>query len=374
MAHAYTPGLKVTNYTVLRKSRILPLKGDVLVEAGAEVDPDTVVAKTLLPGDVIPVNVANALGIEPNEVPECMRKKEGDACKKDELLAESKSFFGLFKGTVKAPHDGTVESVSKVTGQVIIRKEPMPVQVTAYMKGRVVSVIENEGVEIESPCSFVQGIFGVGGETHGQIAFACSAPKEILDEGKVSEAFKDKVVVGGALVTAGAIKKLISVGARGLVTGGIDDIDLREFLGYDIGVAITGTEDFGITIVVTEGFGNIQMSGKTFTLLQSHEGHEASINGATQIRAGVIRPEVIIPIEEAGPSEGGRKNFSHGLDIGTPVRIIRQPWFGALGTVSALPSELQVLESGSKARVVEVKIEEGDTVIVPRANIEILEE
>ncbi len=374
MAHAYTPGLKVSNYTVLKKRRILPLKGEVLVAVDTEVTPDTVVAKTLLPGDVTPVNVVNALGVEPGEVPGCMKKQEGEACKKDELLAESKSFFGLFKGTVTAPHDGTIESVSKVTGQVIIRKEPMPVQVAAYMKGRVVSVIENEGVEIESVCSFVQGIFGVGGETHGPLALACGEPAEVLDEGKISDTFKDKIVAGGALVTAEAIKKLIAVGARGLITGGIDDIDLREFLGYDIGVAITGTEDFGITIVVTEGFGNIQMSEKTFSLLQSHEGHEASITGATQIRAGVIRPEVIIPVEESDTREGEKDEFEHGLVEGTPVRIIRQPWFGILGTVTSLPSELQTLESGSKARVVEVEIEEGKRVIIPRANIEILED
>lgn len=374
MAHAYTPGLKVSERTVLKKSRILPLQGEVLVSVDDAVTPETVVAKTMLPGDVTPVNVANALGVEPGEVSACMKKKEGEACKKEDLLAESKSFFGLFKGTVLAPHDGTIESISKVTGQVIVRKEPMPVQVKAYVHGRVVGVIENEGVEVETVCSFVQGIFGVGGEIHGEIAFACADPSEVLDEKKVNTELKDKIVVGGSLVTAEAIKKLIAVGARGLVTGGIDDIDLRKFLGYDIGVAITGTEDFGITVVVTEGFGAIRMNFKTFNLLKSHEGKEASINGATQIRAGVIRPEVIIPHGDTSSLPGVKKGFDKGLDTGIPVRIIRQPYFGILGTVTALPSELQVLESGSKARIVEVQIEGGEKVIIPRANIEILEE
>lgn len=374
MAHAYTPGLKVSQFTVLRKRRILPLKGDVLVNVNDPVNPDTVVAKTLLPGEVTPINVANILGLEPGGIPGSMLKKEGDSFKKGEVLARSKSFFGLFKSSVQAPHEGTIESVSKVTGQVIIRGQPMPVQVKAYMKGKVVGIFENEGVELETNCAFVQGIFGVGGETYGRIAFACEQPSEVLDESKVNDNFKDKIVVGGALVTAEAIKKLIRVGARGLVTGGLDDIDLRKFIGYDIGVAITGTEDFGITIIVTEGFGNIKMSNKTFKLLKSHEGMEASINGATQIRAGVIRPEVIIPVNEFDASKIVKKELARGLEEGTPIRIIRQPYFGALGKVTALPSELQVLESGSKARVVEVEIEEGKKVIIPRANIEILED
>jgi len=46
MAHAYTPGLKVTENFLLRKRRILPLQGDVVVKVGQHVGPDDVVAKT----------------------------------------------------------------------------------------------------------------------------------------------------------------------------------------------------------------------------------------------------------------------------------------------------------------------------------------
>jgi hypothetical protein len=33
------------------------------------------------------------------------------------------------------------------------------------------------------------------------------------------------------------------------------------------------------------------------------------------------------------------------LDIGKPVRIIRDPYFGLIGSVSGLPQELRVLAS-----------------------------
>ena len=39
----------------------------------------------------------------------------------------------------------------------------------------------------------------------------------------------------------------------------------------------------------------IQMGAQTFDLLNENSDRLASINGATQIRAGVIRPEIIIP-------------------------------------------------------------------------------
>jgi hypothetical protein len=67
-----------------------------------------------------------------------------------------------------------------------------------------------------------------------------------------------------------------------------------------------------------------------------------------------------------------RDSESGELAIGRTLRIIRDPWFGMIGEVSALPAEPQVLGSGSKARVLEVKFPSGETAIVPRANVELI--
>jgi hypothetical protein len=373
MSHAYTPGLKVTENFRLRKQRILPLKGDVLVEAGAAVGPDDVVAETFLPGDVQICNVANQLGVDQAMVPGKMLKKEGDEVEQGEVIARSSAFFGLFKSSAQAPITGTIESISSVTGQVIIRGEPKPVQVKAYVRGKVVEVIPDEGVVVETFGTFIQGIFGVGGETFGELAIACDDPGQVLTPDHIKAEYRHKVVVGGSLVTAAALRKAIKHGVAGIVVGGFDDQDLRAFLGYDLGVAITGHEDLGITVIVTEGFGQIDMAPRTFDLLCRHAGSLASINGATQIRAGVIRPEVVIPVEGAEYVRHAAQS-SGALGPGTPLRIIRAPHFGKLGTVTDLPPEPRALESGSKARVVGVKLEDGSEVVVPRANVEIIED
>jgi hypothetical protein len=186
---------------------------------------------------------------------------------------------------------------------------------------------------------------------------------------------KGCIIIGGARVTKDAIDRAKTVGAAAIVTGGMDDQDLRNVLGYDLGVAITGSEKIGLTIIITEGFGEIAMAKRTFQLLASHIGREAAVNGSTQIRAGVMRPEVLIPLKSdakahglpsVGPSEGA-------LDVGRQVRIIRDPYFGVIGTVSAMPHELATLDSGSKARVLEVKFESGQKAFVPRANVELIE-
>ena len=81
---------------------------------------------------------------------------------------------------------------------------------------------------------------------------------------------------------------------------------------------------------------------------------KTSINGATQIRAGVVRPEIVIPlVPDAVETVGAGENESTEgiLEVGSSVRIIREPYFGQLGRVTELPVELQNLETEARVRV-----------------------
>jgi len=174
------------------------------------------------------------------------------------------------------------------------------------------------------------------------------------------------------------MRRARELGVASLVIGGIHDKDLRELLGYDLGVAITGTEQVGFTLVITEGFGTIPMATKTFELLAKHAGQKASISGATQIRAGVIRPEIIIPrqadAEAMIPVQAtASANERTGITVGSQVRVIRDPLFGRIGQVVELPAELKQIETESVVRVLEVKFADGTSAIIPRANVEIIQ-
>ena len=116
------------------------------------------------------------------------------------------------------------------------------------------------------------------------------------------------------------------------------------------------------------------MAKRTFELLTSRENSFASINGATQIRAGVIRPEIIIRIDEnVEKLQKDEKRLTGVLEINCPVRIIRDPYFGQIGKVSYLPPEPQILESGTKTRVLQVIFDNNEEVTIPRANVELIE-
>lgn len=373
MAHAYTAGLRVSENTVIRKERRLPLKGSVLVAKGDTVPAEDVVARTELPGEVASVNVANKLGLLAEEVLAHMTKHEGDAVEAGEVIASSKGLMGLFRSEATAPAAGTVESISSVTGQVLIRRAPVPVDVIAYVTGTVSEVYEGEGVQIETHGTFIQGIFGIGGEAIGDLVIRCASPGDVLDADNLGEDVAGKVVVGGRLVTRQALRRAVSVGAKAIVAGGVHDRDLEDFLGRSLGVAITGFETVGLTLVVTEGFGEVRMADRTFELLKAREGLKASVNGATQIRAGVIRPEVVVPLAGQAAAPEPRGEGEQGVEVGDTVRVIRDPYFGLLAQVADLPAELARVDTEAEVRIVELELQkDGTRVRIPRANIELI--
>jgi hypothetical protein len=373
MAHSYTPGLKVLQKTTVDKERRLPLKGDVLVKAGKKVAPEDIVARTHLPGNVQMVNIANLLNIDAQDIADVMLVEIGSEIKEGELLAETKGLFGFFKSSAASPVDSVLESISDITGQVVLRETPIPVEIDAYMNGKVASVLEEEGVVVTANAVFIQGIFGMGGENRGELRVLVDNREDELTPKMISDDVKGAVIVGGSFVSLEAYKKAISVGAAAVVAGGFNYHDLQDVLGYVLGVAITGSENLGTSLILTEGYGRIPMGNRSFELLQQHNGKFTSVNGSTQIRAGVIRPEIVIPltVEDAKGSKS-EKDTASGISAGSMVRVIRAPYFGDIGTVVSLPAELQQMESETMVRVAEVEIS-GKTLVIPRANLEMVE-
>ncbi len=361
----------MTESALLRKQRLLPLEGEVHVEMGDAVSSEQVIASTALPGNIQSVNVAHRLGVEPGEVAEAMLKGEGDSVEEGEVIARATAFLGLFKSSCEAPSAGTIESISSITGEVFFREPPIPVEIVAYVDGTVVEVLPGEGAVVECHGALVQGILGVGGEAHGPLRVLVEDRGQELRAEAIDESCRGVVIVGGSHAGADALKRAVQVEAAGVVVGGVDQADLEEFMGEPLGVAITGQEDIGTTVILTEGFGILDMAERTFAILKEREGKTASINGATQIRAGVIRPEVIVP--EAAKEAVATADMSSGIDVGSVVRIIREPHFGQLAEVKSLPEQLQKIETEASVRVLEAELQSGEQVCLPRANVELIQ-
>jgi len=374
MAAIFTPGLKVAADTMIVKDRRLPIEGDVLVSVGQRVTAGTIVARTELPGKVYPVNVANQLGTSAGRLKSFMLKGIGSTVAEGEVIAQTNGFMGLFASEAKAIISGTIESISTVSGEVILQAHPVPVEIDAYIDGIVVDVHADEGCVIQNRGSLIQGIFGLGGEVKGTLTVAVANSTDPLTPASLTKEMAGQIVVGGSYLPIETVERAISLGIAGIVTGGFDYDDIKDLLGYEVGVAITGGESLGLTIIVTEGFGQIEMAPGTFKLLQSHDGSKASINGATQIRAGVIRPEVAVTAAEPlTDSERWQAPEPTGIQLGDTIRAIRAPYFGRIGRVKSLPVDLLQLESETRVRIMEVEFDDGEIAMLPRANVESIE-
>ncbi|MGC8734857.1 MAG: hypothetical protein ACP5RD_07475 [bacterium] len=378
MAHAYVPGLKVLKRTIIKKERKLPIEGEVIVKVNDKVKAEDPIAKAFLPGPVDIINAANKLAIDPQELPLFLLKKEGDKVVEGETIIKYSSFFGLFKQEIKSSITGTIESISTSTGQIIIRKDPTLIETIAFVDGIIEEVIPKVGAIVKTYGTYIQGIFGIGREKIGKIKVIANDPNdEINSEKYLEKVEKGDIVVGGSYITKEIMDKLVNIGVVGIISGGIDAEVIKDILGYEIGVAVTGTENIPFTLVITEGFGKISMASKTFNLLKEAENKKASISGATQIRAGVIRPEIIIPFidEIEDISKIDENKFSTALQEGALVRIIREPYFGKIAQIIELPEEPTLIPTESKVRIAKIKIlETNEEILYPRANIELIEE
>jgi hypothetical protein len=336
------------------------------------VSASTVIGRASLPGDLSISRISESMGIEPHEVVAGLKVAIGDVIKEGQLLCEHRGLFGLFRTQYHAQSSGTVEVISERTGHLAIRAEPRFVERTAYLAGRVVSVDPGRSVTIEVGGALVQGIFGIGGERSGTIRNLTLEAGAVVTPGDLPADLSGAIVVGGTSPTPDTLREAAARGAVGFVTGSIDDRTIADYLGYDLGIALTGDEDVSMTVIVTEGFGRMPFGTRALTLFRAAEGREASLNGATQVRAGALRPEIVIP-GELNVTERSAKTAEPvvGLAIGALVRAIRVPYFGQIGEVVELPSEPHRIDTGAEVRVAGVAFADGQRAFIPRANLEL---
>jgi len=289
--------LQLFEDTVVRKERRMPTEGEVLVKLGDQVEPETVIARGVVENpDIRELRIYASLGISPDMVKSYMLKTIGEDVSKDEVIAIYRSFFGMSTKVARSPIDGKIENISSVTGRVIIRGHPIQMTVKAHMPGEVVDVIDGEGAVVETRATVLQGAYGLGGEAVGELVLAVDSADVPLTSEEIKAEHRGKVVVGGSVVTVEALRAAVKNGVNAVIVGGVDQKDLTEFLGYEIGVGVTGGEDFGFTLIITEGFGVEPMDEARFSLLERHEGRLACVDGTTQIRSRIQRPEVVVPL------------------------------------------------------------------------------
>ncbi len=279
------------------KDRRIPTRGEVLVELDQKVEPDTVIAKGTVPSQELQeLRLFRSLNVAPEDVKNHLLKHEGEGVEKDEVIAIARSFFGRQTRMARSPIDGVIEGFSSSTGRMMIRGHPVPVEVFSFIPGKIVKIFPEEGATVETNGYRYNGLFGVGGETHGPLTMAVESGNMPLTSSEITPEHNGKVLVGGSVVTLDALREAVKQGVKGIIVGGVDQKDLTYFLGYEIGLGVTGSEDIGLTLILTEGFGVNPIPDEPFNEFKELSGKLVCIDGATHIRSRALRPEIIIPL------------------------------------------------------------------------------
>jgi hypothetical protein len=363
-----------------RIERLLPHPGEVLIRMGQRVEPEDLVARAYVPGTPLIINVAQALMIAPADVPHAMRREVGNKVAQGDVLARSGSILGR---TCVAPIGGEIASVDHETGYVTISPDPQEYLLYAAVRGIVMEVLPNRGVRIETPAAQVYGVWGLGAERAGVLRLLVTDPSEMITPDMIDARSAYAILIGGSGITAAALRRAVQEQVRGVIVGGIDEHELRQFLGdesFDLWRANTGTwqvpvhpaaQQTELTLVVTEGFGTHTMAAPLFELLAEHDRQEALIEGKTSLRGPLMRPRVVVPLSARG---SGTQLEPPRLPMrpGATVRLLDHEHLGAVGRVRSASLTPRRLASGVRTQAVEVELEGGGVVLLPRPMVEVV--
>jgi len=211
------------------------------------------------------VEAARDLSVAPDQLGRWMRCAVGDDVEQDQCIAAIG--FGTHKRkTSYSPVRGKIKEINLDYGVVIITPLLAELQLTAWMPGTV-EEITDKGCVILNKGTTINCAWGHGGQVSGILTNECDVSRRI--------GFRE-------MTTAKDLRALESTGITALITGGLN---LKAFEEHPPGFAI----------VVSEGFGDMPMAPEIYDRLTAHEGMIAVVDATTQLRAGVIRPRVILP-------------------------------------------------------------------------------
>jgi len=334
----------------IKRYRVLPAPVDILVHKGDVVEPEQPVAERLRPGEMFTVDVARALGVSARRARRCMLVSEGKRVVAGDPLARKDGPFRHRE--VSAPVTGIVSAI--VGGRLFFKTEDYLERLTAGLPGRVVDVITDRGVVIACEGSVISGIWGLGADVRGTLTVAGYSSRGRLTWEEVGRKSGGTIVAGDSLTDERALRRARQFGLSGLLTSSIDP------------KLVPLAMELGLSIIVTEGMGDISLPDPVRELLMAHVGRPALLFplGADEQH----RPELIIPLEDSsavGEPGIGQNENAHG----PLVRITRPPYCGVVGRlISLLP------ETVGTSQVAEVRLPDGGRAQVPIVNLELLRE
>ncbi|MHB1131866.1 MAG: hypothetical protein ACYC4L_05695 [Chloroflexota bacterium] len=340
----------------VRRERVLPFVGEVVATRGRVVRADDIVARGVRPRHPFALPVAAMLGEQERNVAELLLKRPGAEIAAGELVAVKKGLFGRVSAACHCPEAGTVLEFRASDGLLIIRPKGDDVGVAAGITGKVVNVLPERGVVIETPALHCQGLALAGAETWGTLRAGADQPYgKLAPDGDCA----------GSLLFAGsadlvALEQARKAGAAAVIVGSVN---------ADAWQAAQSDQLLGLSLLVVECFGDAPLAERSFDLLREAVGRPAFIGRGIDLGQAPVRPELIVSLNTWSNQV---QPPTPRLEVGAEVRLAVGPRAGHWGRVSALDLRLTEHPCSIGAGAAEVILTDGAVLLVSPANLELV--
>ena len=249
-------------------------------------------------------------------------------------------------------------------------------QLQAHLSGFVRALPEPGACILATYGYRFQGAVGYGDEGSG-VVHPLVGEKRDVDEVDIHGDLQGRIVIARGGATLGALEKLAVKQVAGLVLGSLDIDTLAEFSKQEPLQQLGHLMALPYPIVLLQGYEGT-IAKEIYSDIATLAGRYALIDASTHLRAGVARPELLVPLNEE--VEPRRESLLYdetvqGEEItllaGERVVITRNPHAGQLAEIVRVGNTLEATPAGTCVVMAEVRLvgnNSGTTVFLPLAN------
>ncbi len=348
-----TSSTRISSYTSIQRTRLLPSIGEVFVRVGQDVNPVQVIAQALPVGGYYILRASDILGVSSGEIQKFLLVEPGATLRKGMPIARKPGRFGR-ASIINCPINGVLAEIRN--GTLIMQKAQEPLDLRAMMQGRVVSVIAGRGAVLETRGAIVQAKWDSGKDGFGKLNTAVKSAKEPLNADKISGDARGTVLIVGWISSPDDLYRLDNSGVRGIIAGSMP------------AKICLAASSFPFPIFLTDGVGEQAMTEPIFQILHRAEGKNASLLTSRSGARG-NRSEIIIP---STGSRAESPNTLNPLEIGDLVRVLRWNGGNLVGRVSKIDMRPKFSPAGLHLPGAEIEFSSGETVFIPYTNLDLI--